>query len=136
MKLKIGELARATGTAAPTVRYYEQIGLLPRPERIGAQRRYRRDDVRRLTFVRRCREFGFSIEQVRTLLTLMRDTERSCAEARDVAAAHPASVQEKLRKLIALERSISEVIDAADRRCAGGPGTQCVILEQLADADC
>jgi DNA-binding transcriptional MerR regulator len=68
-KAKIGELAELTGMSVPTIRYYEQIGLLPRaPRQAGGQRVYSRDDVERLTFIRRCREFDFSIEQVRALV--------------------------------------------------------------------
>jgi DNA-binding transcriptional MerR regulator len=68
-ELKIGELAELTGMSVPTIRYYEQIGLLPRaPRQAGGQRVYSRDDVERLTFIRRCREFDFSIEQVRALV--------------------------------------------------------------------
>jgi len=87
--LKIGELAERTGTNTPTVRYYEDIGLLPRPDRqAGNQRRYGDDAVKRLTFIRRCRDFGFSIEQVRTLTSLVQDRSRSCFEARDLAQEH------------------------------------------------
>lgn len=133
MELKIGELAQATGTSAPTVRYYEQIGLLPVARRRGAQRRYGEDDVRRLTFVRRCREFGFPIEQVRLLLTLMDDNERSCLEARDIAASHLIAVRDKLAELHALERSIAGFIEAADAVCSGGSGADCAVLGELAE---
>jgi DNA-binding transcriptional MerR regulator len=65
--LKIGALAKRTGTNGPTIRYYEEIGLLPAAERQpGGQRTYGEDDVKRLTFIRRCREFGFSVDQVRS----------------------------------------------------------------------
>jgi DNA-binding transcriptional MerR regulator len=68
-ELKIGELAEWTSTSVPTIRYYEQIGLLPRaPRQAGGQRVYDRDDVERLTFIRRCRAFDFSIDQVRALV--------------------------------------------------------------------
>lgn len=105
MGLKIGELARVVGTTAPAIRYYEDIGLLPRPHRVGSQRRYSEDDVRRLTFIRRCRGFGFSIEQVQT--------------------------REKLVELHALEDTISGFIEAADDVCRGGSGADCVVLEDL-----
>src|ERR671919_2292431 len=105
--LKIGELARRTGTNAPTVRYYEQIGLLPTAtRRDGGQRSYGEEDVKRLTFIRRCRDFGFSIEQVRSLVALVEDRERSCLEARDLAQEHLAAVRAKLNELKGLERSI------------------------------
>ncbi|MBO0865344.1 MAG: MerR family transcriptional regulator, partial [Mycobacterium sp.] len=76
MGIKIGELARATGTTAPTIRYYEEIGLLPPAPRSGGQRQYGDADVRRLTFIRRCRESGFPVEQVRVLASLTHDCER------------------------------------------------------------
>ncbi|BCK76258.1 MULTISPECIES: MerR family transcriptional regulator [Acetobacteraceae] len=130
---KIGELAERTRTNAPTIRYYEEIGLLPRPERQeGNQRRYAEDDVRRLTFIRRCRAFGFSIDQVRALVELVQDRTRSCAEARDLAHTHLMDVRAKLRELKALEKSIAGFVATCDAQCAGGPGSECVILDELA----
>jgi DNA-binding transcriptional MerR regulator len=135
MGLKIGELAHAARTTASAIRYYEDIGLLPLPSRAGGQRRYGDDDVRRLTFIRRCRDFGFSIEQVRILTTLMRDSERSCRHARDLADAHLAAACEKLRELHALEHSIAKFIKTADVGCPGVSGMDCVVLHELAESD-
>jgi DNA-binding transcriptional MerR regulator len=133
MALKIGALAARTGTNAPTIRYYEEIGLLPPPDRReGGQRAYGEDDVKRLTFIRRCRDFGFPIEQVRILATLMQDRDRSCMEARDLALRHLAAVRTKLVDLKALERSIAGFVESCDASCAGGPGPDCVILDDLA----
>ena len=88
-ELKIGELAARTGTSVPAIRYYEQIGLLPRaPRRTGGQRVYGRDDVGRVTFIRRCREFDFSIDQVRALVAIVHDPKSSCMDAREMAAGH------------------------------------------------
>jgi DNA-binding transcriptional MerR regulator len=132
--LKIGALAKATRTTTPTIRYYEDIGLLPAPPRPpGRQRVYEDTDVRRLTFIRRCRDFGFSIEKVRRLVTLMQDRERSCMETRDLAFSHLAEIREKLAELHELERSIAAFVDACDRRCPGGTSADCVILEELAE---
>lgn len=131
MALRIGELAAATGTTAPTIRYYEQVGLLGSPRRVGGQRRYDDEDVRRLTFVRRCRDFGFPIEQVRSLIDLTGDSERSCLEARDVAESHLAAVRAKLAELWALQRGIAELIENAKADCGGGPGPECAVLERL-----
>jgi DNA-binding transcriptional MerR regulator len=130
--LKIGELARRTGTNAPTVRYYEQIGLLPpASRRDGGQRSYGEEDVRRLTFIRRCRDFGFSIAQVRALTTLVQDRERSCLEARDLAQSHLEAVRAKLDELKALEQAIARFVESCEVACAGGPGPDCVVLEDL-----
>lgn len=134
--LKIGALAERTATNAPTIRYYEQIGLLPRPRRSGAQRSYGDEDVKRLSFIRRCREFGFSIEQVRALAALVQDRNRSCMEARYLAKEHLGAVRAKLRELRALERSIAAFVAECDASCAGGPGPDCVILEDLGEPSC
>jgi DNA-binding transcriptional MerR regulator len=130
--LKIGGLARRTGASAPTIRYYEEIGLLPRPDRqASGQRRYGDDDVRRLTFIRRCRDFGFPIGEVRALTALMQDRDRSCMEARDLVDQQLAAVRAKLAELTALERSLAALIDDS-QACAGGAAPDCVVVEQLA----
>lgn len=132
-ELKIGELAERTGTSVPTIRYYEQIGLLPRASRQGGgQRVYGRDDVERLTFIRRCREFDFSIDQVRALVAIVHDPDSSCMDARDMAAEHLMAVRAKMRELKALERSLVAFVESCDTSCAGGPGPACVILDDLA----
>jgi DNA-binding transcriptional MerR regulator len=129
---RIGDLAARTGTSAPTIRYYEQIGLLRRAARQGGGHRvYTRDDVERLTFIRRCREFGFSIDQVRTLVSIVQDPNSSCMEARTMAADHLGAVRAKIRELKALERSVVAFVRSCDTSCAGGPGPACVILDDL-----
>jgi len=133
MSFKIGTLARRTGTTAPTIRYYEDIGLLPRAHRRDSgQRIYGSDATKRLTFIRRCREFGFSIEQVKTLVSLMHDEKRSCIEARDLATVHLASVRAKLVELKKLEKSLAGLVKSCETSCLGGPGPKCVVLEDLA----
>ena len=128
-------MAERAGTNAPTIRYYEEIGLLrPADRQAGGQRAYGEEDVRRLAFIRRCRDFGFSIEQVRSLVALVQDRERSCMDARDLAQEHLTAVRAKLRELQALERSIAGFIATCDVSCAGGPGPDCAILEDLAKA--
>jgi DNA-binding transcriptional MerR regulator len=99
-RLKIGALAERTGTNAPTIRYYEEIGLLRSADRrSGGQRIYGDDDVKRLTFIRRCREFGFSIDQVRSLVALVQDPQSSCMHARDLAEEHLRAVRTKVAEL-------------------------------------
>ena len=132
-ELKIGELADLTATSVPTIRYYEQIGLLRRAARqAGGQRVYGREDVEHLTFIRRCREFDFSIKQVRALVALVHDPKSSCMDARDMAAEHLAAIRAKMRELKALERSLIAFVKSCDTSCAGGPGPECVILDGLA----
>jgi DNA-binding transcriptional MerR regulator len=132
--VKIGELAQRTHTNAPTIRYYEEIGLLPAPaRRDGGQRTYGDSDRRRLTFIRQCRAFGFPIEQVRSLVKLTEDSDRSCMEARSIAHAHLGAVREKLAELNGLERSLADFIERCDAICCGGPGPDCVILKDMAE---
>ena len=132
-RLRIGAVAERTGANAPTIRYYEEIGLLPRADRqASGQRAYGDEDVKRLTFIRRCRAFGFSIDQVRSLVALAQDRERSCMDARNLAQGHREAVRAKLDELKARERSIANFIATCDASCAGGPGPECAILEELA----
>ena len=87
-KLKIGALAKRTGTNVPTIRYYEEIGLVrPADRQAGGQRVYDDADVKRLTFIRRCRDFGFPIEQVRSLVGLVQEPQSSCLHARNMEEA-------------------------------------------------
>jgi DNA-binding transcriptional MerR regulator len=124
LSLKIGALAELTGTNAPTIRYYEEIGLLrPADRQSGGQRVYGDADVKRLTFIHRCREFGFSIDQVRALVMLVQDPQSSCLHARDLAQEHLVTVRAKLSELKALERSISAFVASCNASCAGGPGS-------------
>jgi DNA-binding transcriptional MerR regulator len=130
--LKIGALAERTGTNAPTIRYYEEIGLLRSADRqSGGQRVYGDADVKRLSFIRRCREFGFSIDQVRALVALVQDPQSSCMHARDLAQEHLAAVRAKSAELKALERSLAAFVASCDASCAGGAGPDCVILDDL-----
>lgn len=131
--MRIGVVAERSGTSTPTIRYYESIGLLPQPDRAGSgQRTYADADVERLVFIRRCRDFGFSIEQVRALVALASDSRRSCDEVRQIAESHLRSIRAKLAELRALERSISKFAVSCVDDCAGGPGVACVPLRALA----
>ena len=125
--MRIGVLAARTGTTVPTIRYYEQIGLLRPAARSGGQRTYDNEDVRRLAFVRRCREFDFSIEEVRALLALMQDR-KSCTVARNLAEGRLTGLRRKLAELTALESTIASLVTECDASCAGGPASDCVIL--------
>jgi DNA-binding transcriptional MerR regulator len=131
--LTIGGLATKAGCTVPTIRYYEEIGLLPEAtRRTGGHRVYDAGDLRRLTFIRRCRDFGFPIEQVRELVALAGSPERDCTAARDLAAQHLGEVRRKLKELRAFEHSLKTFVDECTTQCAGGPAAACVILEDLA----
>lgn len=126
--LTIGKLAKAAGVNLETVRYYERIRLIPPTSRTeGGHRAYEEPHVRRLTFIRRSRELGFSIEDIRALLALAEPNHTPCAEVREIAGAHLESVQAKLADLTKLERILSETI----ARCSGEPAAACPVLDML-----
>jgi DNA-binding transcriptional MerR regulator len=130
--MRIGILADRTGTSVPTIRYYEQIGLLrPAIRQSGGQRTYDNEDVRRLKFVVACRAFGFPIDEVRALLSLTNDRNASCSEARDLAERQLMAVRRKLAELKALETSIVALVSTCNATCAGGVATDCSIFEDL-----
>ena len=126
----IGEAARRSGVKVPTIRYYEQIGLLPPPARSQGHRRHFEDaDLRRLAFIRHARELGFAVEAIRALLSLQDHPDQSCAAADEIARARLAEVERRIASLTALgielERMVSE--------CARGKVAQCRVIETLGD---
>ena len=132
--LTIGALAKSAGITTPTVRYYEEIGLLPTANRSrSGQRTYEQSDLERLTFIKRCRDFGFSIEQVRVLVGLSISPNQDCAEVRSIAQTHLDQLRDKLLELQALERNLQAFVTNCDAVCAGGRGRDCVIFKDLAN---
>lgn len=128
----IGKLAKTAGVNTPTIRYYEEIGLLPKADRTASgQRAYGAEDLERLVFIRRCRDFGFSIDQVRLLAGLSISADKDCREVGDIARAHLREVQNKLVELRALELSLQGFVAQCDSVCCGGPGRDCVVFEDL-----
>jgi MerR family mercuric resistance operon transcriptional regulator len=124
----IGRVSQRTGTNVETIRYYERIGLLPRPSRSsGGYRLYGVGQIERLSFIRRARALGFSIDEIRTLLRLADERKRPCAEVRVVAEAHLSDVQAKIADLQAMERVLKETV----ARCAKGAGSHCPMIEAL-----
>lgn len=129
-ELPIGALAKAAGTKVQTVRYYEQIGLLPMPDRsAGNQRLYGRDALERLTFIRHARELGFSLDAIRDLLSLSDDRDRSCAAADAIAGAQLAAVRARIARLRALERELERMV----AQCRHGSIASCRVIEVLGD---
>lgn len=125
--MPIGELSRRTGCNIETIRYYERIGLIPEPPRRGTYRSYGEDDAARLGFVRRARELGFTLDQVRALLTLAQGDQHSCAEARDLADAHLHDVRARIADLARMER----VLAASVRACDAGEDSGCPVIDAL-----
>ena len=108
MALSIGELGKATGTKVETIRYYERIGLLPEPSRtVGNYRAYGAAELGRLSFIRRARDLGFPLDQVRALLSLSDDRTRDCATVDALARDHLADVERKIADLTALGQELS-----------------------------
>lgn len=128
--LSIGSLAKQTGVAVETVRYYEKIGLLPEPVRTaGNYRSYSRSDLQRLGFIRRARDLGFSLDQIRSLLTLADDRHRSCHEVDAIAHAQLKTIEGKIADLQALQQQLDRLI----RQCAKGTVADCLILDALGE---
>ena len=126
MAMTIGEVARRAGVAPTTLRYYEQIGLLPSPGRAAnGHRYYSRRDLTRLGFIKRCRDFGFPIEQVRVLAQLFEDGDRACREVRDQAQLHLDEVRAKLADMRQLEASLELLVGSCDTTCSAGPTRDC-----------
>lgn len=129
--MKIGELARATGTKVETVRYYETIGLLGETPRSAANYRvYDRAQLDRLSFIRRARALGFSIDEVRQLLDMADDGDRSCAEVDRLARAHRDAIDRKIADLKALRHELDALLTA----CPSGVIGDCHIIEALASS--
>lgn len=132
MGMTIGTLSDEAGCNVPTIRYYEEIGLLPPAKRRPSGHRfYAEGDLRRLIFIRRCRDFGFAIEQIQELISLVENESRDCSEALAVTEAHLAAVREKRRELQALEKSLAKFVEGCRGACAGGPTPDCVIFDDL-----
>ena len=128
--LSIGDAAKESGVKVPTIRYYEQIGLLPAPSRTEGNRRlFEPTDLRRLTFIRHARELGFEIEAIRALLTLQDDPHQPCATADTIAKARLAEVKQRIRSLTALEGELELMVEG----CRHGRVDECQVIEVLAD---
>jgi Cu(I)-responsive transcriptional regulator len=126
--MKIGDLARATGTKVETVRFYEAEGLIPPPARSsGNYRIYEQAHLARLSFIRRARDLGFTLDQVRTLLRLADDRDAPCAEVDAITTAHVTEIDRKLADLQALRGELVRRLDS----CAGSTIADCRIIEAL-----
>ncbi|KEJ89005.1 MerR family transcriptional regulator [Sulfitobacter donghicola] len=125
----IGQLSKRTGVKIPTIRYYEQMGLIDEPERSeGNQRRYTKAGLSRLSFIRHSRDLGFSVEDIRGLLELSQHPEKPCSDAHSIAAQHLRDVQGRIAKLRRLERELKRIT-----KCDAGNVAACAVIETLAD---
>ena len=127
--IPIGQLSRRTGVNIETIRYYEKIEMLPKPPRTeGGHRVYGPTEERILAFIRRGRELGFSLDEIRALLDLGGPVQAPCGNVRDIAAKHLTDIRAKIADLRKLEKLLSVTID----RCEGGSAPECPVLEVLA----
>ena len=125
----IGKLAELTGVKVPTIRFYEQNGLVPSPRRSeGGQRRYDESAVYRLHFIRHARDLGFSVEDIRQLLSLSEHPAMPCDTATDIARHHLGQVEGKIARLKRIRSELKRMIEA----CGGGYAADCRILEAIA----
>jgi len=126
--LPIGELSKRGGVNIETIRYYERVKMLPAPPRTASGRRvYGTMDLRILVFVRRARELGFTLEEIRALLRLGGPEKATCREVRAIAARHLEDIRAKLSDLKKLERLLSKTV----ARCSGRTAPECPVLEIL-----
>lgn len=128
--LTIGTLAKKTGTKVQTIRYYEQIGLMPKPGRTeGGQRRYSEAELDRLSFIRHSRQLGFSLDAIRELLDLSDNPNRSCEDADAIARRQLKQVEQRMERLKALRAELKRMV----HECSGGKSADCRVLEVLRD---
>lgn len=126
--LTIGKLAVATGVHLETIRYYERIGLMPRPQRTGGgYRSYDVEHVRRLSFIRRARDLGFGIREIETLLALAEPSRVSCADVQALTVAHLAEVRAKIADLRRLEAILARAVE----QCSGTSAPACPVVGML-----
>jgi MerR family mercuric resistance operon transcriptional regulator len=129
--LSIGKLSKQSGVNIETIRYYEKIGVMPAPGRsAGGFRVYGPDHLKRLSFVRRCRLLGFSLDEIRSLLRLVDGHGHTCVEVHALMLSHLAEIRRKIRDLRRLQRAMAEMA----ARCSGESVPECPIVDALFDA--
>ncbi|MGX5665414.1 helix-turn-helix domain-containing protein [Rhizobium daejeonense] len=126
----IGDLSRRTGVKVPTIRYYEQMGLIAAADRTeGNQRRYEQADLERLAFIRHARDLGFPIDAIRELLALSRHPDEPCERADDIAREQLIEVREKIARLRKLEDELERIAS----HCGGHSVGDCYVIRALSD---
>lgn len=126
--MKIGQLSKKTGCNVETIRYYERAGVIDPPPRKGKYRDYSPADVETLRFVRRGRELGFSLDEIRTLLSLAPRQDLHCDEVQEIAERQLEGVRLKIADLVQMEVALSTLVE----RCDSNRGDQCPVVESLA----
>jgi len=127
--MAISDVARVFGLRTSAIRYYEQIGILPRPMRKNGQRRYDDNALFRLAVVQRARETGFTLEEIRALLDLGGPGKASCRDVRKIASHHLEHIRSKIADLVKLEKLLAGTI----AKCSGKVAPDCPVIDVLAD---
>jgi len=131
-QLTIGRVAKETGCKVQTIRYYEEIGVLPPPDRsAGNQRIYEPEHIQRLNFIRHARELGFSLAAIRDLLSLTDNPNQSCITADGIAREQLGQVNHRINRLQLLKLELERMIE----QCSGGQIKDCRVIEVLGDHD-
>ena len=126
--MTIGPLSKQTGCNIETIRYYERIGIMPPPPRTeGGHRLYREEHLKRLTFIRRSRELGFTLEDVRNLLSLVDGDDFTCDEVKTMTLEHAGDVRRKIADLRKMERVLKDMVSQCDR----GDVPDCPVIDAL-----
>lgn len=128
--MNVSAAARRSGLPAKTIRYYEEVGLIAPDRAANGYRDYTGDDVHRLAFLKRARGLGFSIDDCRQLMALYRDRSRASHDVREIAVAHVCAIEEKIRELESMRRTLGRLIGA----CHGDNRPDCPILDDMAGA--
>lgn len=124
----IGDVSTTTGVNIETVRYYERIELLPKPDRTsGGNRQYNHDQLKRLAFIKRCRELGFSIEEIRSLLAMTDSKTQTCAEVNKLTTTHLSKVKDKILDLQRMQNLLETMV----AQCSCGDVPECPIVDTL-----
>lgn len=124
----IGDVSKATSVNIETVRYYERIKLLPKPDRTtGGNRQYNHDQLKRLAFIKRCRELDFSIEEIRSLLAMTDSQMQTCAEVNSLTTSHLSKVRDKIIDLQKMEQILVSMV----AQCSCGDVPECPIVDTL-----
>ena len=133
--MNVGQAAEKSGLPAKTIRYYEDIGLIEPARSANGYRDYSDDDIHRLSFLKRARGLGFSIENCRQLMALYRDRSRASHDVRAIALSHVAEIEQKITELQSMRTTLQRLVEA----CHGDGRPDCPILDDIAgaaNADC
>jgi MerR family transcriptional regulator, mercuric resistance operon regulatory protein len=127
----IGELASLTGVHFETIRYYERIGIMPRPDRLAnGYRQFNHDHLKRLNFIHKCRDLGFSLKKVEKLLGMVDHNDLTCGEIHEITLEHLTEVNAKLSRL----RKLKNVLKSMSNECSQGEVPECPVIDALFEA--